>query len=93
MQALYDSLDHILSLQRISLSRGHSKTIFSDPSIPVMYKCLGVRANRSSTGIFLDFDNWAERIAHVHWQGIMRMVCRAELLFESFSTDEVIQHI
>ena len=92
MQALYHSLDHILSSQRISLSRGHSKTIFSDPSIPVMYKCLGVRANRSSTGI-LNFDKWAEGIGHDHWQRIMRMVRRAELLFESFAPDEVIQHI
>jgi hypothetical protein len=91
MQKLYDSLDHILLSHRISLSRGHSKTIFTDQNSKVMYKCFGVRANRSSTGI-LPYDDWAAWIGRVHWQCIMTMVRRAELLFESFATDEALQH-
>ncbi len=92
MQKLYDSLNHILASHRLSLSRGHSKTIFADVGTTVMYKCLGVRPNRSSTGV-LEYDDWAARIGTIHWRRIMRMVCRAELLFESFASDEVLQHI
>ena len=92
MQKLYDSLNHILASHRLSLSRGHSKTIFADVGTTVMYTCLGVRPNRSSTGV-LEYDDWAARIGTIHWRRIMRMVCRAELLFESFASDEVLQHI
>jgi hypothetical protein len=92
MQNLFNSLDHILSCHRVSLARGHSKTIFGDEHTPVMYKCLGVRANRASTGV-LDYDDWASKIDSLHWRRILRMVRRAELLFDSFASDEVLQHI
>ncbi len=88
----YDSLSYILSTHRASLSRGHSKTIFCDPNDRVMYKCFGVRPGRNSTGI-LEFDNWAERIDTIHWRRVMDMVTRAELLFEKFAEQEVLDHI
>jgi hypothetical protein len=92
MQKLYDSLDHILASHSVSLSRGHAKTIFADVGSSVMYKCFGVRPNRSSTGV-LEYDDWVAKIGTVHWRRIMRMVMHAELLFESFAGDEVLQHI
>ena len=92
MQQLFDSLKHILSMHRLSLSRGKAKTIFADPSTKVMYKCLGVRVSRASTGV-LNYDAWAERVGAGHWERVLRMVRQAELLFESFAGDEVIQHI
>ena len=92
MQRTYDSLQHILSMHRLSLSRGKAKTIFADPSTKVMYKCLGVRVSRASTGV-LNYDAWAERVGAGHWERVLRMVRRAELLFETFAGDEVIQHI
>jgi hypothetical protein len=57
-----------------------------------MYKCLGVRPERTARGV-LDCDTWAKNIDNIHWENVMRMVRRAELLFESFAADEVIQHI
>lgn len=57
-----------------------------------MSKSLGVRPERNARGV-LDFDAWAKNIPNIHWRNIMRMVRRAELLFESFAADEVIQHI
>ena len=92
MQQLYDSLQHILSMHRTSLSRGKSKTIFADPSVKVMYKCLGARVDRASMGV-LDYDAWAKKLDTVHWRRVLRMVRRAELLFESFAGDEVLHHI
>jgi hypothetical protein len=91
VQQLYNSLHHILSSQR-ALSRGHSKTIFGDRNKRIMCKSLGVRPERTARGV-LDFDAWAKNIPNIHWRNIMRMVRRAELLFESFAADEVIQHI
>ena len=88
----YDSLSYILSTHRVSLSRGHAKTIFCDPNEHVMYKCLGVRPGRNSTGV-LDCDKWAERIDGVHWCRVMEMVNRAELLFDMFAEQEVIDHL
>jgi len=78
----FESLSAILSMHRTSLSRGHTKTISGDNDNRVMYKCLGVRPGRNSTGV-LDFDRWAESIDKVHWNRVMTMVARAELLFES----------
>ena len=92
MQQLFDSLKHILSMHQTSLSRGKTKTIFADPTIKVMYKCLGVHVNRAATGV-LDYDVWAKRLDTVHWRRVLRMVRRAELLFESFAGDEVLKHI
>ena len=88
----YDSLAHILSMHRVSLSRGHAKTIFCDSDDRVMYKCLGVRPSRNSKGV-LDCDRWAESIDDIHWCRVMKMVARAELLFESFAEQEAIDHI
>ncbi len=88
----FDSLSYILSTHRVSLSRGHSKTIFGDPDEHVMYKCLGVRPGRNSTGV-LDCDKWAERIGSIHWRRVMEMVKRAELLFDMFADQEVIDHL
>lgn len=91
MQELYNSLTHIQTLHS-TLTRGHAKTIFGDKQQRVQYNTLGVRPNRAGTGI-IDLDPWAETIGRTHWRNVMRMVRRAELLFESFSPDEVIQHI
>ena len=88
----HNSLNHILSMHRLSLSRGKAKTIFADPSTKVMYKCLVVRVSHASTGV-LNYDAWAERVGSGHWERVLRMVRRAELLFESFSGDEVIHHV
>ena len=88
----FDSLSYILSTHRVSLSRGHSKTIFGDPNHRVMYKCLGVRPGRNSKGV-LDCDKWAERIDSIHWRRVMKMVMRAELLLEMFADQEVIDHL
>ena len=88
----FDSLSYILSTHRVSLSRGHSKTIFGDPNECVMYKCFGVRPGRNSTGV-LDCDRWAERIDTIHWRHVMKMVMRVELLFEMFADQEVIDHV
>jgi hypothetical protein len=88
----YDSLSHILSTHRVSLSRGHSKTIFCDPNDSVMYKCFGVRPGRNSRGV-LDCDKWMERIDAIHWRRVMKMVMRAELLLESFADQEVIDRL
>jgi hypothetical protein len=57
-----------------------------------MYKCLGARVDRASTGV-LDYDEWAKKQDTVHWHHVLRMVRRAELLFESFAGDEVLHHI
>ena len=92
MNKTYDSLNYILSTHRASLSRGHSKTIFCDSNDRVMYKCFGVRPGRNSTGV-LEFDKWAERIDTTHWRCFMEMVMRAELLFEMFAEQEVLDHI
>ena len=92
MQKLFDSLKHILSMHCTSLSRGKTKTIFADPTVKVMYKCLGVRVNRAATGV-LDYDGWASQLDTIHWRHVLRMVRRAELLFESFAGDEVLHHI
>ena len=94
MSQLFDSLSHILSLHRTSLSRGKKKTIFCDPTECVMYKTLGVRAPMAmaATGV-LDYDPWAESIDTIHWVRVMKMVKRAELLFESFAGSEVLDHI
>jgi len=94
MQQLYNSLDFILSSQRIFLERGHSKIIFGDGNSNkrVMYKCLGVRPQRTAKGV-LNYDQWAKRIGNHHWRHVMRMVRWAELLFESFAADEVIVYI
>lgn len=88
----FDSLSYILSTHRVSLSRGHAKTIFGNPDEHVMYKCLGVRPGRNSTGV-LDCDKWAERIGSIHWRRVMEMVKRAELLFDMFADQEVIDHL
>jgi hypothetical protein len=93
LNKMYHSLSYILSMHRVSLLRGHSKTIFSDPNERLMYKCFGVRpAGRNSTGV-LDCDRWAERIDTIHWRRVMKMVMRAELLFEMFADQEVIDHV
>jgi len=92
MQQLYNFLDFILSSQQMSLERGHSKIIFDDKNKRLMYKCLGVRPNRTGTGV-VDSDPWAKNIESIHWRHVMRMVRRAEHIFESFAADEVIQHI
>jgi len=57
-----------------------------------MSKSLGVRPERTAKGV-LNYDQWATRIGIHHWQHVMRMVRRAELLFESFADNEVIEHI
>ncbi len=89
----FDSLSYILSTHRVSLSRGHAKTIFGDPKEHIMYKkCLGVRPGRKSTGV-LDCNKWAERIDGVHWRRVMEMVNRAEQLFDMFAQQEVIDHL
>jgi hypothetical protein len=89
----FDSLSYILSTHGVSLSRGHTKTIFGDPNERVMYKkCLGVHPGRNSTGV-LDCDKWAERIDGVHWRRVIEMVNRAELLFDMFAEQEVISII
>jgi len=88
----YDSLAHILSMHHISLSRGHTKTIFGDCDDRVMYKCLGVHPSRNSKGV-LDCNRWAESIDAIHWCRVMKMVARAELLFESFAQQEAIDHL
>lgn len=93
MQWTYDSLNHIFSLHWTSLSRGKSKTIFADPSIKVMHKCLGVRVGRASTGV-LDYDVWAKRFGAVHWRWVLtRMTKRVELLFKSFAGDKILHYI
>ena len=48
--------------------------------------------DRASTGV-LGYDEWAKKLDTVHWRRILRMVRRAELLFESFAGDEVLHHI
>jgi hypothetical protein len=92
MSQLFDSLTHILSLHRTTLSRGRKKTIVGDPSYRVMYKTLGVCAPMAATGV-LDHDSWAASIDTIHWVCVMKMVKRAELLFESFAGSEVLDHI
>ena len=92
MSQLFDSLSHILSLHRTSLSRGKKKTIFGDPTERIMYKTLGVRVPMAGTGV-IDSDPWAESIDTIHWVRVMKMVKRAELLFESFAGSEVLDHI
>ncbi len=88
IQQLYNSLDFILSSQSVSLERGHSKLIFGDRNKRVRSKSLGVRPERTAKGV-LNYDQWATRIGIHHWQHVMRMVRRAELLFESFADNEV----
>jgi hypothetical protein len=92
MQQLYNSLKFIQSLQCVSIERGHSKIIFGDRNERVMYKCLSVCPERTAKGV-LNYDQWAKRIGNHHWRHVIRMVRRAELLFESFAADEVIEHI
>ena len=58
----------------------------------MQYNTLGVRPNRAGQGV-IDVDAWAEKICPNHWCNVMKMVCRAELVFESFAPDEVLQHI
>ena len=48
--------------------------------------------DRASTGV-LAYDEWAKKLDTVHWRRVLRMVRRAELLFESFAGDEVLHHI
>ena len=91
MQELYNSLTHIQTLHS-TLIRGHVKTIFGDKHQRVQYNTLGVRPNRAGTEV-IDLDPWAETIGRKHWKNVMGMVRQAELLFESFAPDEVIQHI
>ncbi len=90
MQQLYNSLSHIQ--MHSTLTRGHGKTIFGDKHQRVQYNTLGVRPNRVGMGV-IDFDPWAETIGRNHCHNVMTMVRWAELLFESFSPDEVIKHI
>lgn len=69
IQQLYNSLDFILSSQRVSLERGHSKLIFGDRNKRVMSKSLGVRPERTAKGV-LNYDQWATRIG-IHIIGNM----------------------
>ena len=73
MQKLYDSLQAFLSVPKYSLERGLAKTVFGDATDRVMYKCVGVRAARNSTGV-LDYDKWTEGVAPIHWTRVINMV-------------------
>jgi len=92
MQKLYDSLQAFLLVPKYSLERGLAKTIFSDATDRVMYKCVGVRAARNSTGV-LDYDKWTEGVAPIHWSRVIKMVRRAEFLFDAYAPQEVLEHI
>ena len=91
MQGLYNSLCHIQTLH-LTLTRGHAKLIFGDKHKRMQYNTLGVRPNRAGKGV-IDLDAWTHAIDRNHWCNVMMMVRRAELVFESFAPDEVLQHI
>ena len=57
-----------------------------------MYKTLSVRVPMAGMGV-IDFDTWAAGIDTIHWKRVMKMVKRAEFLFESFAGSEVLDHI
>ena len=91
MQGLFNSLCHIQTLHS-TLTRGHAKLIFGDKHKRVQYNTLGVRPNRAGKGV-IDLDAWTHSINRNHWCNVMRMVRRADLVFDSFAPDEVLQHI
>ncbi len=57
-----------------------------------MYKCVGVRPARNSTGV-LDYDKWTKSVAPIHWTRVLKMVRRAEFLFDAYAPQEVLEHI
>lgn len=73
MQKLYNSLKAFLSVQKYSLERGKAKIVFGDATDRVMYKSVGVRAARNSTGV-IDYVKWTERVAPIHWTRVIKMV-------------------
>ena len=83
MIALFESLEHCLSIHS-SFSRGRANTIFGDCNERVLAQRVGVRASRNSQ-VVVDFDDWTLAMGHTHWSRIMKMVRRAEILFESFA--------
>lgn len=91
MIALFESLEHCLSIHS-SFSRGRANTIFGDCNECVLAQRVGVRASRNSQ-VVVDFDDWTLAMGHTHWSRIMKMVRRAEILFESFAAPEVLEHI
>lgn len=92
MGKLYNSLKAFLSVPKYSLERGKAKIVFGDATDRVMYKCVGVRAARNSTGV-LDYDKWTEKVAPIHWTRVIKMVRRAEFLFDAYAPQEVLEHI
>lgn len=91
MNALFKSFQHCLSIHS-SFSRGRANTIFADGDQQVISQRVGVRASRNSA-LVLDYDEWTLQLGHTHWSRIMKLVRRAELLFESFADYKVLEHI
>jgi hypothetical protein len=91
MSSLFASLEQCLYMHS-SFSRGRANTIFGDRNERVLAQRVGVIPSMNSAQL-LDNVQWQVALGHTHWSRIMKMVRRAELLFDSFAGHEVLEHI